>query len=59
MIAAIAGFTPNGLIISGTNTPVAITGNAANELPITIVNSAIPKQFGSTSKNKLLPGMTD
>ena len=58
MIAAIAGLTPNGVMISGTSTPVAITGKAANELPITIVKSAIPRQLASTSRKRLLAGMT-
>jgi len=31
IIATIAGLAPNGLIISGASTPVAMTGNAANE----------------------------
>ena len=58
IIATISGLTPNGLMINGTSTPVAMTGKAANEFPITIVNSAIPKQFATISKKRFWPGMT-
>ena len=54
-IATISGLTPKGCMISGASTPVAITGKAANEFPITMVNKAIPRQLAKTSKNKLSP----
>src|SRR5215207_2577500 len=58
MMAAIAGSTPNGLTMSGTSTPVVMTGKAANELPITSVKRVIPRQFAATSRKRLSPGMT-
>ena len=58
MMAAIAGSTPNGCTINGTSTPVAITGKAANEFPMMMVNSVMPSQFASTSKKRLSCGMT-
>jgi len=58
IIPAIAGFTWNGSIRSGTSTPAAITGKAANEFPVTIVNSDMVKQFAKTRRNRLSGGMT-
>ena len=57
IMATISGLTPNGWMISGARTPVAMTGKAANEFPITMVNKAMPKQLANTSKNKLSAGM--
>ena len=58
-IATSAGSTLNGFTINGTSTPDAITGNAAKELPIAMVNTAIPKQFATTSKNRFCSGTMD
>ena len=57
IMATISGLTPKGWMISGASTPVAMTGKAANEFPITMVNNAMPRQFANTSKNKLSAGM--
>ena len=45
--------------VARTRGPAANTGKAANELPIIIVNKAMPAQLAKTSKNKLSGAMTD
>ena len=54
----IAGFALCILINIGIPIPVVIIAKAANAFPITIVNSAIPRQYVATTAKTLSTGIT-